>query len=71
MEHQQREAADIMDIIVGLQQQIAHQREAKRALEENIADIDRLIDQDMVELSQLQEELQQAIAAATHKAVGG
>lgn len=61
----------IMDEITDTQANVVRLREARSALEQNLADIDRQIDEDVTTLAQLQEELQKAIAQATHRAVGG
>ena len=49
----------------------ARQHEVRRQLETQLADINRMIDDDVASLGELQEQLTKAVAAATHKAVEG
>lgn len=61
----------VVQQITDKQADIRQLREVRSELEANIADIDRLIDETLVALSELQEKMNAAIASGTHKAVGG
>lgn len=61
----------IMDDITDTQADIMQLRDARATLEANLADLNQQIDDDVIKLAALQEELNRAIASATHKAVGG
>jgi len=63
--------AEIMQQISETQDNIVRLRDARQTIELNLADLNMQIDADVTVLAELQERLNAAIAAATHKAVGG
>lgn len=62
---------EILAELTEVQEHIRRLRETRTTLEQNIADLDRQIDHGCEVAAELQEALQKAVAAQTHKAVGG
>lgn len=63
--------AEIMQQITDAQDHIVRLRDTRDDLERNLADLNAQIDAEVTLLAEMQEQLNHAIAAATHRAVGG
>lgn len=67
----QSDPAELMQAILDTQANIKRQTQAKEQLEVSLADINEQIAQDIASVGHLKQELDEAIARATNKAVEG
>lgn len=62
---------EIMQQITDTQDHVVQLRDTRDEFERNLAELNAQIDAEVTLLAELQEQLNHAIAAATHRAVGG